>query len=94
MTLYPAKLETMATDEQPADPVRELATKMYIELVGRAFRGTDSIDQFKPDPKAMAVLCLQLAEAFVAAADEVKKAGPVKIANYQAQDADVLRWIK
>ena len=67
---------------------------MYVELVGRAFRGTDSTDQFKPDPTAMAILCFKLADAFVAAADEIKKAGPEKFENYQAHDADVLGSIK
>jgi hypothetical protein len=84
----------MAINEQPADPVRELAARMYVELVGRAFRGTGGTEQFKPEPKAMALLCLKLARAFVETADEVKQAGPVKVANYQAQDADVLSWIK
>jgi len=67
---------------------------MYVELVGRAFRGTDSTDQFKPDPKALSVLCFKLADEFLATADAVKKAGPEKFANYQAQDADVLSWLK
>jgi hypothetical protein len=84
----------MSSQEQPVDPVRELAEKMYVELVGRAFRGTDNADQFKPDPTAMTILCFKLADAFVATAEAIKKAGPEKFENYQAQDADVLRWLK
>lgn len=84
----------MSSQEQYVDPVRELAQKLYVELVGRAFRGTDSAEQFKPEPKAMALLCFKLADAFVAAAEEIKKAGPARHANYQAQDEDVMSWLK
>ncbi len=84
----------MSANEQVADPVRELAEKLYVELVGRAFRGADGTDQFKPDPKVMTILCFKMADAFVATAEAIKKAGPEKFENYQAQDADVLRWLK
>ncbi|MGA7985012.1 MAG: hypothetical protein WCA01_07525 [Burkholderiales bacterium] len=84
----------MSSNEQPVDPVRDLAEKIYVELVGRAFRGADDTEQFKPDPKAMTILCFKLADAFVAGAEAIKKAGPEKFENYQAQDSDVLRWLK
>jgi len=84
----------MSSNEQPAHPARDLAARIYVELIGRAFRGTDSAEQFKPDPANMAALCFGLAEAFLVKAEELRKAGPAKLSHYQAQDADLVDWLK
>ena len=56
----------------PNDPIKELGLKIYVELAGRAYAGGST--EGKPEPKALAMLSLKLAEAFLQADREVNAA--------------------
>ncbi len=56
----------MASPPQPAaNPgIQDLASRIYVELVGRAFLRAENAAVFKPNPAELAKLSLQLAETF------------------------------
>lgn len=56
----------------PKDPVKELALKIYVEMAGRTYAGGST--EGKPEPKALAMLSLKLADAFLQADREVNAA--------------------
>jgi len=49
---------------RPADPVRDLAAKIYIELVCRNVVVTDTAAQIKSNPESLAKISFKLADAF------------------------------
>src|SRR5258705_1764813 len=62
----PFEAALMATPAHPpAGPgTQDLASRIYVELVGRAFLRTDNAAVIKPDAAELAKLSLQLAETF------------------------------
>jgi len=84
----------MSESEKLSHEQRALASRLYVELIGRAFRGAEGPEQFKPAPQAMARLCYTLADAFLAVAATHQAADPEKAGSYQAQDADLVNWLK
>ena len=53
------------------DPLRELAEKIYVELVGRAYGEAAVPDRARPQPLALAQMSFKLAEAFLVADEKV-----------------------
>ncbi|HVL35749.1 MAG TPA: hypothetical protein VM489_08785 [Burkholderiales bacterium] len=56
------------------DPNHELARELFVGMAQRIYGAPAHPEQKKPDPKALALLCFRLAEAFEAAASETPKA--------------------
>ncbi|HTF16250.1 MAG TPA: hypothetical protein VK643_16445 [Burkholderiales bacterium] len=86
----------MASPTQPvANPgAQDLASRIYVELVGRAFLRVENAAVFKPDPAGLAKLSLQLAETF----RKVEKvfnaaAGPQNV-GYNVELTDMAKWDK
>ena len=86
----------MASPTQPAANVgiQDLASRIYVELVGRAFLRADDTAVIKPNPAELAKLSLQLAEIF----RKVEKvfnaaAGPQNV-GYNVELADMAKWDK
>jgi len=69
-------------------PVRDLATQLYVELVGRVMFAGGGIDQNKPNPESLARLCFKLAEAFDKAEQELLAAAAPKVQKYDFQIPD------
>jgi hypothetical protein len=87
----------MASPTQPAAAspgARDLASRIYVELVGRAFLRVENAAVIKPDPAELAKLSLQLADTF----RKVEKvfnaaAGPQNI-GYNVELTDMAKWDK
>jgi len=74
--------------------IHDLASRIYVELVGRAFLRADDTAVIKPNPAELAKLSLQLAEIF----RKVEKvfnaaAGPQNV-GYNVELADMAKWDK
>ena len=86
----------MTSPAQPpaATPVHELASRIYVELVGRAFLRTDNAAVIKPDALELAKLSIRLAEIF----REVEKAATAGAApqnvGYKVDLTDMAKWDK
>jgi hypothetical protein len=57
-----------------ADPMAELAEKIFVALAGRIYGNLAGGDLKKPDPKALAAYSYKLAEAFEQASRETDRA--------------------
>jgi hypothetical protein len=57
-----------------ADPMAELAEKIFVNLAGRIYGNLAGGDVKKPDPKALAAYSYKLAEAFDQASRETDRA--------------------
>ena len=68
------------------DPNLALAREIFIGMAQRIYSAPANPEQKKPDPKALAMLCFRLAEAFDAASRETPK---VKAALEAATKANV-----
>ena len=81
--------------QPPAKPgIQDLASRIYVELVGRAFLRTDNTAVIKPDAAELAKLAIALAETFrkqEAAANAA--AGPQNV-GYKVDLADMAKWEK
>jgi len=71
--------------------VKELAARIYVELVGRVML---TKDQAKPNPVDLAKYCYKLAEAFQSVELEAKKAAEAKMAKYDVKIDDITSWKK
>jgi hypothetical protein len=90
------KAAFMATPAHPAagPGIPDLASRIYVELIGRAFLRADNVAVIKPDPVELAKLSLQLADTF----RKVEKvfnaaAGPQNV-GYNVDLADMAKWDK
>ncbi len=84
--------ENKAPAEVPGAPpasVKELATRIYVELVGRVM-----LSEAKPNPVDLAKYCYKLAEAFESIEAEAKKAAAAKTAKYDVKVDDMTAWKK
>jgi hypothetical protein len=85
----------MATPAQAASPgIPDLASRIYVELVGRAFLRVENAAVIKPDPAELAKLSLQLADTF-RKVEKVFNAslGPQNV-GYNVELADMAKWDK
>jgi hypothetical protein len=86
----------MATPTPPAaNPgIQDLASRIYVELVGRAFLRTDNAAVIKPDAAELAKLSFQLAEAFRKVEKAASAAAPPQNIGYKVDLADMAKWEK
>ena len=63
------------------DPYVELAERIYVNLTARVYGTLSGGDAKKPDPKALALFCFKLVDAFEQATIET----PRKRAEYEAK---------
>jgi len=86
----------MATPAQPpASPgIQDLASRIYVELVGRAFLRVDNAAVVKPDPVELAKLSIQLAETFRKVERVANAAAGPQNIGYKVDLADIAKWDK
>ena len=86
----------MASPSQPAaNPgIQDLASRIYVELVGRAFLRAENAAVFKPNPAELAKLSLQLAETFRKAEKTANAAAGPQNIGYNVELADMAKWDK
>jgi len=75
-------------------PVKDLAEKIYVELVCRGIVITDNAAQIKANPDSLAKISFKLAEAFLRVAGEDKSAGPPKVEEFDMKATDLSNWSK
>ena len=73
----------------PANPTRELAAQIYVELVGRVML---TAQQNKPNPVDLAKYAYKLAEAFESIEADLNKAALAKMAKYDVKVDDMANW--
>ncbi|MSQ70719.1 MAG: hypothetical protein EXR27_05435 [Betaproteobacteria bacterium] len=70
-------------------PNKDLATQIFVELIGRAFLRVDNVAVIKPDPTDLARLSFKLAADFAVIEAEAKAdAGPKNI-GYDVSKLDL-----
>jgi hypothetical protein len=86
----------MATPAQPpaGTGIQNLASRIYVELVGRAFLRVDNAAVIKPDAADLAKLSLQLAEIFRRAEKVANAAAGPQNIDYKVDLADMAKWDK
>jgi len=86
----------MATPAQsPASPgIQDLASRIYVELVGRAFLRVENAAVIKPDPAELAKLSIQLAETFRKVEKAASAAAGPQNVGYKVDLADIAKWDK
>ncbi len=77
---------------RPADPVRELAAKIYVELVCRNVVVTDSAAQIKSNPENLARISFKLAETFQRVDVELKAPSMPKNQEFDMKAASLPGW--
>ena len=84
----------MTTNAKQAttDPVTDLATKIYVELVCRNVVVTESAAQIKANPENLAKISFKLAEVFQRVTVEVKGSNAPKNQSFEVQDVDLSDW--
>ena len=70
--------------------VRELAARIYVELVGRVMLTAEN----KPNPVDLAKFCYKLAEAFKSVEVDAHKEATAKMAKYDVKVDDMTSWKK
>ncbi|MGB7541702.1 MAG: hypothetical protein WA373_13060 [Burkholderiales bacterium] len=83
----------------PTQPVvnsgtQDLAARIYVELVGRAFLRVDNAAVIKPDPGELAKLSIQLAETFHKADKTARAAAGPQNVGYDVRLTDLAGWDK
>ena len=86
----------MASPTQPAASagVQDLASRIYVELVGRAFLRAENAAVFKPNPAELAKLSLQLADTFRKVEKAASAAAGPQNVGYNIDLADMAKWDK
>jgi hypothetical protein len=86
----------MASPPQPAANagIQDLASRIYVELVGRAFLRADDTAVIKPEPVQLAKLSLHLAEIFRKAEKAASAAAGPQNVGYNVELADMAKWDK
>jgi hypothetical protein len=79
-----------ASGSEPTS-VRELAARIYVELVGRVML---TKEQTKPNPVDLAKYCYKLAEAFQSIGVDAQKDAVAKMAKYDVKVDDMTSWKK
>jgi hypothetical protein len=86
----------MATPAQPAASpgIQDLASRIYVELVGRAFLRVDNAAVVKPDAAELAKLSIQLADIFRKVERVANAAAGPQNVDYKVDLADIAKWDK
>jgi hypothetical protein len=84
-----------ATPPTPAhaaagSPLRDLAARIYVELVGRVMLTAEN----KPNPVDLAKFCYKLADAFESIERDAQKEATAKMAKYDVKVDDMTNWKK
>ena len=75
--------------------IKDLAERIYIDMVSRIALEPNSTDKTKPNPEAIAKLSFKLAEAFMKVDDGSEaRAAPVEAKQYEVQLSDIADWKK
>jgi hypothetical protein len=75
-----------------ATSVHELASRIYVELVGRAFLRTDNTAVIKPDAAELAKLSIQLADIFGKVEKAANAAAAPQNVGYKVDLTDMAKW--
>ncbi len=73
------------------NPVRELAARIYVELVARVML---TGGEAKPNPVDLAKYCYKLADAFESIERDAQKEALAKMAKYDVKVDDMANWKK
>jgi hypothetical protein len=86
----------MPTPAQPtvSPGAQDLASRIYVELVGRAFLRAENVAVIKPDPAELARLSIQLAEIFRKIEKAASEAAGPQNVGYKVELADMVKWDK
>lgn len=79
-----------APSDAESTSVRELAARIYVELVGRVMLTAEN----KPNPVDLAKFCYKLAEAFKSVEIDAHKEATAKMAKYDVKVDDMTSWKK
>lgn len=80
-------------DKAPAaDPVTDLAAKIYMELICRNIVVTESAAQIKANPENLAKISFKLAAAFQRVSSAVKQESGPKNQGFDMQEVDLANW--
>ncbi|HEX7952917.1 MAG TPA: hypothetical protein VF523_07615 [Burkholderiales bacterium] len=77
---------------KPADPLRELAARIYVELVCRNVVVTDSAAQIKSNPENLARISFKLADTFQKVDAELKAPSLPKNQEFDMKAASLPGW--
>jgi hypothetical protein len=83
----------MATPAQPP-AIQDLASRIYVELVGRGFLRVENTAVIKPDPAELAKLSIQLAEIFRKAEKAANDVAGPQNTGYKVDLSDMVTWDK
>ena len=81
-----------STPSPISDPLRDLAAKIYIELICRNVVVTENAAQIKTNPESLAKISFKLAEAFQRVGVEVKAPSLPKNQEFDMKVADISGW--
>lgn len=74
--------------------VKELAERIYIDMVSRLALEPGAAGQSKPHPEAIAKLSFKLAEAFMKVDEDSEGNAAPKEGKYEVQLSDIAAWAK
>ena len=74
------------------DPLRDLAAKIYVELICRNVVVTDNAAQIKSNPESLAKISFKLAEAFQRVGVEIRAPTLPKNQEFDMQATDISNW--
>jgi len=80
--------------QSPPTAAHELASRIYVELVGRAFLRTDNSAVIKPEAAELAKLSIQLADIFRKIEKAANAAAAPQNVGYNVDLADMAKWDK
>jgi hypothetical protein len=78
----------------PADPLRDLAANIFVELVCRNVSVTENAAQIKSNPENLARISFKLAEAFQRVDTELKAPSAPKNQEFDMKSAALPGWEK
>jgi len=74
------------------DPLRDLAAKIYIELICRNVVVTENAAEIKSNPESLAKISFKLAEVFQRVGVEIRVPGRPKNQEFDMKAADIAHW--
>ena len=74
------------------DPLRDLAAKIYIELICRNVVVTENAAEIKSNPESLAKISFKLAEVFQRVGVEIRVPGQPKNQEFDMKAADIAHW--
>lgn len=84
----------MAAPAAPGNPITDLATRIYIELIGKTVVVTENAAQIKCNPENLAKVSFKLAEAFMRTDAANNEAAMPKNQGFAIEGSDLSGWNK